>query len=88
MESYIDKNLLKTCVYILANSESPTIKQIIAIVDNISGLNIVKCKNCKYSRSYFIANDSDNYYRCCDNEHGLYSDVADDDFCSYGEEDE
>ena len=52
-----------------------------------TGDEIVRCKDCKWSRPYFVIADNSNRL-CCDYYRGLDEDVSGDDFCSFGERSE
>lgn len=49
-------------------------------------LEIVKCRDCRYSRTY--TSNFENIYLTCDCMSGLYRDVEGDDYCSCGERNE
>ena len=70
MSKYIDKDELR---------ERLKIK---AVIDGMPTIEIVRCKDCKYSNVYLI-NSNEEPQRWC--KVGLAKAVSDDDYCSWGE---
>lgn len=53
-------------------------------MSKVTDLDIVRCGECKWSKTYYVKADNSTRL-CCDNYCGLDKDVDPADFCPYGE---